>query len=84
MLFHTYQKRIKTFVPKINKTNIENVEEFNFLGLTLDTHLNWKIHSENISNNCSRISGILNTVILNTYCLKESNCCYIIHTYCHI
>ena len=37
---------------KINNTNIENVEEFNFLGLTLDTHLNWKIHSENMSNKC--------------------------------
>ena len=62
MLFHTYQKRIKAFVPKINNTNIEKVEEFNLLGLTLDTHLNWKIHSENISNKCSRISGILNNV----------------------
>ena len=26
MLFHTCQKRIKTFVPKINNTNIEKVE----------------------------------------------------------
>ena len=48
MLFHTYRKRIKTFVPKNNNTNIEKVEELNFLGLTLDTHLNWKINSENI------------------------------------
>ena len=59
MLFHTYEKRIKTFVPNINNTNIEKVEEFNFLGLTLDTHLNWKIHSENIYN---RVSGILNNL----------------------
>ena len=58
MLFHTYQKMIKTCVPKINNTNIEKVEELHFLGLTLDTHLNWEIHSENISNKCSRISGI--------------------------
>ena len=28
----------------------------------MDTHLNWKIHSENISNKCSRISGILNNL----------------------
>ena len=26
MLFHTYQKRIKSFIPKINNTNIEKVE----------------------------------------------------------
>ena len=62
MLFHTYQKRDKSIVPKINNTNIEKVEEFNCLGLTLDTHLNLKIHSENISNKCSRISGILNNL----------------------
>ena len=62
MLFHTHQKRVKSIVPKINNTNIEKVEEFKFLGLTLDTHLNWKIHSENISNKCSRISGILNNL----------------------
>ena len=60
------------------------VEEFKFLGLTLDTHLNWKIHSENISNKCSRISGILNNL---KYVLPERikllnsliRCCYIIH-----
>ena len=59
MLFHTYQKRIKSFISEINNTNIEKVEEFNVLGFTLDTHLNWKINSENIYNKCSRISGIL-------------------------
>ena len=81
MLFHTYQKRSKSFVPKINNTNIEKVEELKILGLTLDTLLNWKIHSENMSNKCSSISGILNNL---KYILpKESNCCYIIHSYCH-
>ena len=82
MLFHT----IKTFVPKINNTNIEKVEEFNFLGLTLDTHLNWKMHSEIISNKCSRISGILNNLkcilperikmlLYNTLVLPHINYC---------
>ena len=36
------------------------MEEFNFLGLTLDTHANWKKHTEKVSNKCSRIIGILN------------------------
>ena len=86
MLFHSYQKRIKTCVPKINNTNIEKVEEFNFLGLTLDTNLNWKIHSENIPNKCSRISGILNNLkyilperikllLYNTLLLPHINYC---------
>ena len=33
MLFHAYQKRIKSFVPTINNTNIEKVEEFNLFGI---------------------------------------------------
>ena len=36
----------------IDNTNIEKVDEFNFLGLTLDSNLNWKKHTEKISNKC--------------------------------
>ena len=62
MVFHTQQKHraIKPPVPKINNTNIEKVEQFKFLGLTLDSNLNWKKHSDNITNKCSQIIGILN------------------------
>ena len=44
MVFHTQQKHraIKTPVPKINNTTIEKVGQFKFLGLTLDSNLNWK------------------------------------------
>ena len=37
MLFHMHNKKVNTLTPKICKTIIEKVEEFNFLGLTLDT-----------------------------------------------
>ena len=62
MVFHTQHKRraIKPPVPKINNTNIEQVEQLKFLGLTLDTNLNWKKHSDNITNKFSQIIGILN------------------------
>ena len=62
MVFHTQQKHraIKTPVPKINNTTIEKVGQFKFLGLTLDSNLNWKKHSDNITNKCSQIIGILN------------------------
>ena len=62
MVFHTQHKHraIKPPVPKINNTNIEQVEQFKFLGLTLDSNLNWKKHSDNITNKCSQIIGILN------------------------
>ena len=40
---HKHKHRaIKPPVPKINNTNIEKVEQFKFLGLTLDSNLNWK------------------------------------------
>ena len=36
------------------------VEEFNFLGLTMNTNLKWKKHTDKISNKCSKITGVLN------------------------
>ena len=66
MVVHTQHnhRAIKPPVPKINNTNIEQVEQFKFLGLTLDSNLNWKKHSDNISNKCSQIIGILNRLKL--------------------
>ena len=40
MVFHMPQKRFIAPRPQINTTIIEKVNEFNFLGLILDTHLN--------------------------------------------
>ena len=45
---------------KIDNINIEQVKEFNSLGLIIDTNLNWKRHTEKISNACSKKIGILN------------------------
>ena len=83
---------LSLFRIKINDTNIEKVEELNLLGFTFDTHLNWKIHSENISNKCSRISGILNILkyisperikllLYNTLLLPHINYCLMIWGY---
>ena len=49
MVFHRQHKHraIKPPVPKIKNKNIEKVEQFKFLGLTLDSNLNWKKHSDN-------------------------------------
>ncbi len=60
MVFHTRSKNAKAFVPRMNNTNLDKVEQFQFLGLTLDSNLNWKKHSDNVTNTCSRIIGILN------------------------
>ena len=42
MVFHTRSKNAKAFVPRMNNTNLDKVEQFQFLGLTLDSNINWK------------------------------------------
>ena len=42
MIFHIPSKGIHSLTLKIDNTNIEKVDEFNFLGLTLESNLNLK------------------------------------------
>ncbi len=49
MLFHMPKKEIQNIMLKIDDVNIEMVEEFNFLGLTMDTNLKWKKKTPTIS-----------------------------------
>ena len=60
MIFHCPQRKINIPVLKINDTNIECVENFDLLGITLDQHMNWKTHISKLSNKISRTIGILN------------------------
>ena len=39
MIFHVPRKERQTLALKIDNINIEQVDEFNFLGLTLDANL---------------------------------------------
>ena len=64
MTFHMPNKEIQHLTLKIDGVNIEKVEEFNFLGLTMDTNLKWKKHTDNISNKCPKITGVLNRLKL--------------------
>ena len=43
----------------LNNDEIERVDSFNFLGVTIDKHLNWKQHTEIIANKLSKYCGIL-------------------------
>ena len=54
MIFHVPKKEMQTLTLKIDNINIEQVDAFNFLGLTLDTNLTWKKHVNKIANKCSR------------------------------
>ncbi len=56
---HTGPKKLEL---KIDNINIEYVNFFNFLGLTIDSHSTWENHTVNMSNKCLRIIGILNRI----------------------
>ncbi len=60
MIFHRPQKRIKQLHLNIENIAIDRVIDFNFLGLTINEHLNWKIHTDKLSNKISKTMGVLN------------------------
>ncbi len=62
MIFHTKKKKVQSLTVKIDNVNIERIAEFNFLGLTLDEHLDWKCHKNKLSNKISQCMGILNSL----------------------
>ena len=48
------------FLKKIyNGLQIENVHNFNFLGLTINCHLDWKPHLNSIGIKIARVIGML-------------------------
>ena len=62
MIFHHKQKNMQLhnlFEIEINNTKIERVSNFNFLGLTLNEHIDWSDHIAKIANKISRTIGIL-------------------------
>ena len=60
MIFHMPQKRINQLQLNIENTAIDRVKDFNFLGLTINEHLNWKSHIDKLSNKISKTMGVLN------------------------
>ncbi len=62
MIFKTTNKRTPDLQLHIEGIPIEQVFEFNFLGLTLDDKLRWNRHIDKISNKISRNVGILNSM----------------------
>ena len=59
ILFHQPQKKMIEPEIIINKNKIDCVNNFNFLGLLFNTHLNWNNHIDHISLKISRVIGIL-------------------------
>ena len=46
----------------IDKVVIDRVDYFNFPGLTIDSQMTWKKHTDNISNKCLMVIGTLNRI----------------------
>ena len=59
MIFQMPQKRVPQLSFNIEGLHIEQVYEFNFLGLLIDANLNWKAHLNAIGTKVSRIIGLL-------------------------
>ena len=60
MIFHVPNKDIQYLTLKIDNVIIDKVDEFNFLGLTMDTNLNWKKILKKSLINAQKMIGILN------------------------
>ena len=71
MTFQKANKNVQVLTLKIENINIEQVKEFNFSGLIIDTNLKWKRHTSNISNACSQKNYILNKLKRYHYTLKR-------------
>lgn len=62
MIFHWHQNAAASqinFDLKIQDINIEKVSTFKFLGITLDSNLNWNEHVKELGNKLSRVNGVL-------------------------
>ena len=64
MVFNMPQKKVVIPRLKLADTEIESVDQFNFLGITLDKHLNWNAHTNKLFGKISRNTGILNKIKL--------------------
>ena len=60
MAFHMPQKKLIQPNIQINGSNIEFVENFMFLGITINNKLNWNSHINKVTNKISKTVGILN------------------------
>ena len=59
MVFHRKQKKFNEIYQSIDTMPIEQILTFNFLAITLDETLTWKIYTKMVANKISRLIGIL-------------------------
>ena len=75
MIFHNHQRKISNPSILLDNVSVEIVNSFNFLGIEIDKHLNFKCHVDKISLKISRAIGVMNRlkhflpehILLNLY-----------------
>ncbi len=92
IIFHMPPKKISHLHLNVENTAIDQVSDFNFLGLTINEHLNWKSHLDKLSNKISKTMGVLNklkhfvslnarVMIYNSLILSHINYCILAWDY---
>ena len=69
MVFFKHPKTIPKLKLTIIDNPIEQITEFNFLGITIDQNVTWNAHITKTSIKIARVIGILQN--LNTVFLRE-------------
>ena len=59
MLFYNPRRRLDNINIKINDDKIEFVDQFNYLGIILDSHLSWRPHMHAVRQKISKTVGIM-------------------------
>jgi hypothetical protein len=59
IIFHAIQKRVHEIFININNKYLKQEHHLKYLGLMIDSHLNWKPHISYISNKIKRSIGII-------------------------
>ena len=78
MISKKQQANVVKPILQIDGINIESVDHFNFLGLTVDSRMAWNNHTTNMSNKCSRTIGGLNRIKHILYLYSFVFCCIIL------
>ena len=59
MIFFKHPKKFSNLNITVNNKIIEQVDHFNYLGITLDLNITWTPHLDKVSIKLSRVTGLL-------------------------
>lgn len=66
MLFSTHNTKVIPPRLQINGKSLEYVQNFDFLGITIDRHLKWVSHTDKIAKKITKVIGVMNKLKKNS------------------